>query len=98
MALIVGNITGAGIFGLPTSLAFYGPITLACMALTAVSPLAVLASAAMIINYLSSNGATVFTTLVLVTGITATIPYAFSAPAQMKWHRIDHRKLQTPRK
>ena len=43
----------------------------------------VLASAAMIINYLGSNGATVFITLVLMTGITAAIPYAFSALAQM---------------
>ena len=37
----------------------------------------VLASIAMIINYLGSSGATVFTTLVLMTGITATIPYGF---------------------
>jgi APA family basic amino acid/polyamine antiporter len=57
----------------------------------------VLASAAMIINYLGSNGATVFTTLVLMTGITAAIPYGFSALAQMKWRWIDHRTLQTPR-
>jgi hypothetical protein len=28
MALIVGSIIGVGIFNLPTSLAFYGPITL----------------------------------------------------------------------
>ena len=131
MALIVGSITGVGIFNLPTSLAFYGLITLVSMALTTVGargaarrdcrphaarpvstggeggggrsgreegwtticaemPLAapndglfperftrmskngvsafgviastVLASAAMIINYLVSNGATVFTT------------------------------------
>lgn len=34
MALIVGSITGVGIFNLPTSLAFYGPITLVSMALT----------------------------------------------------------------
>ena len=38
-----------------------------------------LASVAMAVNYLGSNGATVFTTLVLMTGITAVIPYAFSA-------------------
>ena len=36
----------------------------------------VLASIAMIINYLWSSGATVFTTLVLMTGITAAIPTA----------------------
>ena len=56
-----------------------------------------LASIAMIINYLGSSGATVFTTLVLMTGITAAIPYGFSALAQMKWRWIDHRQLDTPR-
>jgi basic amino acid/polyamine antiporter, APA family len=57
----------------------------------------VLASIAMIINYLGSGGATVFTTLVLMTGITSAIPYGFSALAQMKWRWIDHRETQTPR-
>jgi len=56
-----------------------------------------LASIAMIINYLGSNGATVFTTLVLMTGITAAIPYGFSALAQMKWRWVDHRTVHTPR-
>ena len=56
-----------------------------------------LASIAMIINFLGSGGATVFTTLVLMTGITAAIPYAFSALAQIKWRLVDHRELQTPR-
>jgi APA family basic amino acid/polyamine antiporter len=57
----------------------------------------VLASIAMAINYLGSNGQTVFTTLVLMTGITAAIPYAFSALAQLKWRWIDHEKMDTPR-
>src|SRR6516225_2440934 len=57
----------------------------------------VLASVAMAINYLGSGGATVFTTLILMTGITAAIPYAFSALAQIKWRLVDHRELQTPR-
>jgi APA family basic amino acid/polyamine antiporter len=57
----------------------------------------VLASIAMIINYLGANGATVFTTLVLMTGITAAIPYAFSALAQLKWRWMDHKTVQTPR-
>jgi len=57
----------------------------------------VLASIAMIINYLGSSGATVFTTLVLMTGITAAIPYAFSALAQLKWRWIDQRTMHTPR-
>jgi APA family basic amino acid/polyamine antiporter len=57
----------------------------------------VLASIAMGINYLGSNGATVFTTLVLMTGITSAIPYAFSALAQLKWRWVDHQEMQTPR-
>src|SRR6516225_9028333 len=57
----------------------------------------VLASIAIIINYIGSNGPTVFTTLVLMTGITAAIPYAFSALAQLKWRWIDHQTMQTPR-
>src|SRR3954468_16144225 len=56
-----------------------------------------LASIAMAINYLGSNGATVFTTLVLMTGITAAIPYAFSALAQLKWRVADHHVMETPR-
>jgi amino acid transporter len=42
-------------------------------------------------------GATVFTTLVLMTGITSAIPYGFSALAQLKWRWIDHKATQTPR-
>ncbi|HEY3834842.1 MAG TPA: amino acid permease [Acidimicrobiia bacterium] len=57
----------------------------------------VLASVAMALNYMGSGGATVFTTLVLMTGITSAIPYGFSALAQMKWRWIDHKEIQTPR-
>jgi basic amino acid/polyamine antiporter, APA family len=57
----------------------------------------VLASIAMAINYIGSGGATVFTTLVLMTGITAAIPYGFSALAQIKWRVIDRRTMHTPR-
>jgi APA family basic amino acid/polyamine antiporter len=56
-----------------------------------------LASIAMILNYLGSDGQTVFTTLILMTGITAAIPYAFSALAQIKWRIADQQKLETPR-
>src|SRR5215467_1411194 len=56
-----------------------------------------LASIAMLINYLGSSGETVFTTLVLMTGITAAIPYGFSALAQIKWRLADHRAMDTPR-
>jgi APA family basic amino acid/polyamine antiporter len=56
-----------------------------------------LASVAIVINYVGSSGATVFTTLVLMTGITSAIPYGFSALAQLKWRWIDHRAMHTPR-
>ena len=56
-----------------------------------------LASVAMILNYLGTNGANAFTTLVLMTGITAAIPYAFSALAQLKWRSTDRQKYHTPR-
>ena len=57
----------------------------------------ILASIAMFINYLGSSGATAFTTLVLMSGITAAIPYGFSALAQIKWRVVDHRTVDTPR-
>jgi APA family basic amino acid/polyamine antiporter len=57
----------------------------------------VLASIAMAVNYMGGSGETVFTTLVLMTGITAAIPYVFSALAQIKWRWIDHKTLETPR-
>jgi APA family basic amino acid/polyamine antiporter len=56
-----------------------------------------LASVAVVISYLGTSGATVFTTLVLMTGITSAIPYAASALAQLKWRIIDHQKGHTPR-
>jgi APA family basic amino acid/polyamine antiporter len=56
-----------------------------------------LASIAMAINYAGSGGANAFTTLVLMTGITAAIPYGFSALAQIKWRRADNRTVRTPR-
>src|SRR5262249_60505876 len=58
---------------------------------------AVLSSAAVVVNYLGSNGATVFTTLILMTGITAAIPYGFSALAQLQWRLIDHKTMRSPR-
>ncbi|MEP7088514.1 MAG: amino acid permease [Nocardioidaceae bacterium] len=56
-----------------------------------------LASLAVILSYLGTSGASVFTTLVLMTGITAAIPYAFSALAQIVWRVRDHRAGFTPR-
>ncbi|TMC02167.1 MAG: amino acid permease [Chloroflexi bacterium] len=53
----------------------------------------VLASVAMIVNFLGDSGPRAFTTLVLMTGITAAIPYAFSALAQIRWRWNDRRAL-----
>jgi basic amino acid/polyamine antiporter, APA family len=52
----------------------------------------VLASLAMVLNYAGTGGANAFTTLVLMTGITAAIPYLFSALAQLKWRWIDRKQ------
>ncbi len=57
----------------------------------------VLASIAIVINYLGTNGANAFTTLVLMTGITSAIPYAFSALAQLKWRWTDRRQFHGQR-
>ncbi|HET9256445.1 MAG TPA: amino acid permease [Pseudonocardiaceae bacterium] len=57
----------------------------------------VLASVAMAINYIGSGGAQVFTTLVLMTGITSAIPYGFSALAQIKWRIADRRAMHGQR-
>jgi APA family basic amino acid/polyamine antiporter len=56
-----------------------------------------LASVAVLISYLGTSGATVFTTLVLMTGITSAIPYAASALAQLKWRVMDRQRGHTPR-
>ena len=56
-----------------------------------------LASLAVILSYLGTSGASVFTTLVLMTGITSAIPYAFSALAQIVWRWKDHQRGHTPR-
>ncbi|HWU33299.1 MAG TPA: amino acid permease [Marmoricola sp.] len=68
-----------------------GTLTVGIVASTA------LASVATIISYLGTNGATVFTTLVLMTGITAAIPYGFSALAQLKWRWQEHEAGSTLR-
>jgi APA family basic amino acid/polyamine antiporter len=56
-----------------------------------------LGSVAMAVSFMGASGATVFNTLVLMTGITAAIPYAFSALAQLRWRWRDHTTLHTPR-
>ena len=56
-----------------------------------------LASVFMVMSYAGSVGITVFNTLVFMSGITAAIPYGFSAAAQIKWRLVDGRTLHTPR-
>ena len=56
-----------------------------------------LASAAVLINYLGADGETVFTTLILMTGITSAIPYGFSALAQIKFRLADRQQVETAR-
>ena len=51
-----------------------------------------LASVAVLISFWGTSGSTVFTTLVLMTGITAAIPFGFSALAQLVW-RLNDRKV-----
>lgn len=48
-----------------------------------------LASVAVLISFWGTSGSTVFTTLVLMTGITAAIPFGFSALAQISWRFKD---------
>jgi APA family basic amino acid/polyamine antiporter len=57
----------------------------------------VLASVAMLVSYLGAGGATIFTTLVLMSGITAAFPYGFSTLVQLIWRRADQR-LAPPRR
>jgi APA family basic amino acid/polyamine antiporter len=47
------------------------------------------ASIAVLISFWGASGSTVFTTLVLMTGITAAIPFGFSALAQILWRVRD---------
>jgi APA family basic amino acid/polyamine antiporter len=54
---------------------------------------AILATAAVLLSHLGAAGITVFNTLVLMTGITGAIPYAFSALAQIKWRIADGRAI-----
>lgn len=58
---------------------------------------ALLATAAVLLSYLGSAGITAFNTLILMTGITGAIPYAFSALAQIKWRIADGRAITRAR-
>jgi basic amino acid/polyamine antiporter, APA family len=56
-----------------------------------------LASVAMMVSFWGNSGYEVFNVLVYMTGITAAIPYAFSALAQIKWRVVDQRTMHTTR-
>jgi APA family basic amino acid/polyamine antiporter len=56
-----------------------------------------LSSLAMAMSFMGTSGASVFNTLVLMSGITAAIPYAFSALAQLKWRWRDRREMHAQR-
>ena len=57
----------------------------------------VLASAFTYLAYAGTSGYNVWNTLVYMSGITAAIPYAFSAMAQIKWRVVDHRSIHKQR-
>lgn len=56
-----------------------------------------LASIAALISFWGATGSDVFTTLVLMTGITAAIPYGFSAAAQLSWRVRDRSRVRAGR-
>jgi basic amino acid/polyamine antiporter, APA family len=56
-----------------------------------------LASVVMIVSFWGNTGYDVFNVLVYMTGITAAIPYGFSALAQIKWRLADHRHIDGTR-
>jgi APA family basic amino acid/polyamine antiporter len=55
------------------------------------------ATIAMAVSFAGTAGQDVFNTLLYMSGITAAIPYAFSALAQLKWRLQDKRQLQGQR-
>ena len=57
----------------------------------------VFASVAMAASFAGSTGQDVFNTLLYMSGITAAIPYAFSAAAQIKWRVVDKREMHGQR-
>lgn len=54
---------------------------------------ATLSTICVLLSHVGEAGITVFNTLVLMTGIAAAIPYAFSALAQIKWRLADGRAI-----
>jgi APA family basic amino acid/polyamine antiporter len=57
----------------------------------------VFATVAMAASFAGATGQDVFNTLLYMSGITAAIPYAFSAAAQIKWRIADKRRMHGQR-
>ena len=57
----------------------------------------VFATIAMAASFAGATGQDVFNTLLYMSGITAAIPYAFSAAAQIKWRIADKRRMHGQR-
>jgi basic amino acid/polyamine antiporter, APA family len=58
---------------------------------------AVLATVLVVVSHLGASGIQVFNSLILMNGIAAAIPYAFSAMAQIKWRIADRRAITVSR-
>ena len=58
---------------------------------------ATLSTICVLLSHVGATGISVFNTLVLMTGIAAAIPYAFSALAQVKWRIADQRVITRSR-
>ncbi|MET0694877.1 MAG: amino acid permease [Propionibacteriaceae bacterium] len=56
-----------------------------------------LATVLVLVSHVGEQGTAVFNTLILMIGIAAAIPYAFSALAQIKWRLQDRRTVSTSR-
>jgi APA family basic amino acid/polyamine antiporter len=75
----------------------YGRLSRQQMPVVGIVASTALASVAMAVSFMGTSGATVFNTLVLMTGITVAIPYAFSALAQIMWRWRDQKQIHTAR-
>jgi basic amino acid/polyamine antiporter, APA family len=58
---------------------------------------ALLATALVLVSHIGAGGIQVFNSLILMNGIAAAIPYAFSALAQIKWRIADRRLISASR-
>lgn len=56
-----------------------------------------LATVVVLLSHVGAAGVAVFNTLVLMTGIAAAVPYAFSALAQLKWRLAERRAIARAR-